>query len=132
MTFCDYWEDEILDHVMMQGDYSSPTAIWVALSTADPTDDGSSLTEPSSGYGYARVETSAGHWNAASSGLITNAVDITFAEATSDWGTITHFELRDASSAGNALANGALDSNTDVNSGATAKFSAGDLSVSLD
>ena len=129
-SFSDYWENEILDHVFGKGSYSPPT-IYVALSTADPTDDGSGMTEPG-GDGYARVQTQASDWNAASAGSLDNANDIMFPEATGNWGTISHFALFDAASGGNMLAHGALSESKSVGNGDTAKFAAGDLDVSLD
>ena len=103
-SFADYWENEILDHLFGKGNYTPPT-IYVGLSTADPTDDATGLTEPS-GNAYARVATSGANWNAASSGTIDNANDITFPEASGSWGTLTHFALFDAASGGNMLAHG--------------------------
>jgi hypothetical protein len=129
-SFSDYWENEILDHIFGKGSYSPPT-IYVALSTADPTDDGSGIAEPS-GNGYARVQTQASDWNAASAGSLYNANDIMFPEATGNWGTISHFALFDAASGGNMLAHGALSESKSVGAGDTAKFAAGDLDVSLD
>ena len=129
-SFSDYWENEMLDHIFGKGSYTAPT-IYVALSTADPTDDGSGLSEPS-GNGYARKQTSASDWNAASGGALDNANEIAFNEATGSWGTITHFALLDAASGGNMLAHGALSQSKTIGSGDTAKFAAGDLDVSLD
>jgi hypothetical protein len=128
-SFSDYWEDEILDHVFGKGVYTPPT-IYVALSTADPTDDGSGLAEPS-GNGYARVATSGADWDAASGGALDNANAITFPEASGSWGTITHFALYDAATNGNMLAHGALDSSEAISSGEVPRFPAGDLDVSL-
>jgi len=130
-SFGNYLEDELLDHVFMKGDYTSPTNIYVALSTADPTDDGSGLSEPSGGS-YARESTAGGDWNAASGGSISNATDIVFTEATANWGTITHIALYDAASAGNMLAHGALDASKTVSTGDTFKIPAGDLTITLD
>jgi len=129
-SFSDYWENEVLDHVFGKGSYAPPT-IYVALSTADPTDDGSGIAEPS-GNGYSRVQTQASDWNAASSGSLDNANDITLPEATGNWGTISHFALFDAASGGNMLAHGALSESKSVGTGDTAKFASGDLDVSLD
>jgi len=129
-SFGDYWENEILDHVFGKGSYTPPT-IYVALSTAEPGDDGSALSEPS-GNGYARQSTSASDWNAAAGGALDNANEITFAEATGDWGTMTHFALMDAASGGNLLAHGALSASKSIGSGDTANIAAGDLDVSLD
>jgi len=130
MSFADYWEDEILDHLFGKGSYSPPT-IYVGLSTADPTDDGSGLAEPSGGS-YARVSTAAGDWNTSSGGTLDNANAITFPQATAAWGTVTHFALFDAATAGNMLAHGTLDSSQAISSGHTPEFAAGDLSVTLD
>jgi len=129
-SFADYWENEILDHIFGKGSYTPPT-IYVGLSTADPTDDGSGLAEPT-GDAYARVSTLAANWSVASSGALDNANDITFPEATGSWGTITHFALFDAATGGNMLAHGALSASKAIGSGDTAKFAAGDLDVSLD
>jgi hypothetical protein len=103
----------------------------VGLSTTDPTDDGSGLTEPS-GNGYTRVQTFASDWNAASNSTLDNSSDITFTQATGNWGTITHFALLDAATAGNMLAYGVLSQPKSISESDTARFEAGDLDISLD
>jgi hypothetical protein len=128
--FSDYWENKILDHIFGKGSYTPPT-IYVGLSTADPTDDGSGLAEPS-GNAYARVQTSASDWNTASNGSLENASDIIFDQATGSWGTITHFALFDAATAGNLLAHGALSQSKAIGETDTARFEAGDLDINLD
>ena len=129
-SLSNYWENEILDHVFGKGSYTPPT-IYVGLSTADPLDDATGLAEPS-GNGYARVQTAGADWDAAVGGALDNANDITFPQATGSWGTVTHFALFDAASAGNMLAHGALDTSKAVNNGDTVKFASGDLDVTLD
>ena len=128
--FSDYWENKILDHIFGKGSYTPPT-IYVGLSTADPADDGSGLAEPS-GNAYARVQTSVSDWNAAVNGSLDNTGNITFAQATGNWGTITHFALFDAATAGNMLAYGALSQSKSISESDTARFKAGDLDISLD
>jgi len=129
-SFSNYWENEILDHLFGKGAYTPPT-IYVALSAADPGESGSGISEPS-GNGYARVATSSSDWNAATGGLLDNATDIEFDTATGDWGTITHFALFDAETAGNMLAYGTLGQAKTVNNADTVQFAAGDLEVTLD
>ena len=129
-SFSDYWENEILDHLFSKGSYTPPT-IYLALSAADPGDDGAGLSEPS-GNGYARAATAASDWNAASGGALDNADVIEFPEATGAWGTVTHFALLDAASGGNLLAHGTLSQSKTIASGDTARFAAGDLEISLD
>jgi len=125
----DYLENKVLDHVFGKSSYTAPT-IYVALFTAAPTDAGGG-TEVSGGS-YARVETEAADWNTASGGATSNANEITFPEATEDWGEVVAFALFDAASGGNMLYWGDLSANKTVNSGDTAKFAAGDLDVTED
>lgn len=131
MSFGNFWEDEILDHVFGKGSYTAPANIFVALSTADPDEDASGVAEPS-GNNYARVSTAAADWNASSGGVIDNANLIAFPTASGDWGTVTHFALYDAASGGNMLAYGLLGSAPAVALNNTPRFSAGELEVALD
>jgi hypothetical protein len=130
-SFGDFWENEILDHVFGKGTYTPPTNIFVALSTADPTDSGGSIAEPSGGS-YARKSTAPADWDTAVSGALDNANAITFVEATGSWGTISHFALYDALTGGNMLAHGTLTTPKIIDNGDVASFTAGDLDVSLD
>jgi len=128
--FSNYWENKILDHIFGKGSYTPPN-IHVALSTADPLDDGSGVSEPS-GNGYARVETSASDWSASSGGSVCNANNITFPTASGSWGTITHFALFDSATGGNMLAFGALNQPKAIGGSDTGKFDAGALEIGLD
>jgi hypothetical protein len=131
MSFANYWEDEILDHVFGKGSYTAPANIFVGLSTADPDEDAGGLAEPV-GNAYARVSTAPADWNDSASGVISNANLITFPTATGDWGQITHFALFDAVSGGNMLAYGLLGSSPSVALNNTPRFTAGELEVALD
>jgi hypothetical protein len=128
-SFGDYTENKTLDHIVGKTSFTMPTA-YVALSTADPTDDGSGMAEPS-GNGYARVTTAAGDWNAASSGATSNANAITFPTATGSWGTITHFALYDAATSGNMLAHGDLSASQAISTNQIARFAVGELDITL-
>lgn len=129
-SFSSYWENEVLDHLFGKGVYVPPT-IYVALSTADPGENGSGLNEPG-GNGYARAQTVANDWNTANAGLLDNANVIAFNAATGDWGLVTHFALFDAATTGNMLAHGALTLAKNIGSGDTVQFAAGDLDTTLD
>lgn len=131
-SFSDYLENELLDHITGVGAYSAPATVYVALSTADPTEDGSGLAEPS-GNNYARAEvTNSGtNWDTASSGATANKTAITFNTASGDWGTITHYAVMDASSSGNMLWYGTLTTSKTVGNGDTPKFNIGDLDLTL-
>lgn len=131
MSFSNYLELKILDHIVGKTSYAMPTA-YVSLHTGDPGETGANEC---SGNGYARKSTAGSDWNAASSGSISNANDITFATPTGSWGTVSHFGIWDASSGGNFLAGGAVDVAQEPVSGNTVKFSGGtpgDLVITLD
>ncbi len=129
MSFSDYLENKLLDHVFAGTSYTPPGTLYVGLSTADPLDDGSGLAEPSGG-GYARKAVTFG---AAANGQVSNNAAVTFPESTAAWGTITHFAVFDAATGGNMLAHGALTTARNVDAaGITLSFGAGQLTISLD
>ena len=123
----DYLENEILDHILGTGSYTAPAAVYVGLSTGSFADDNSG-TELS-GSGYARV---AATFSAAASGTTSNSAAIEFPAATGSWGTVSHFGIFDASTAGNLLIHGAFTASKTIASGDILKISAGDLDVSAD
>lgn len=128
MSFSDYLEDALLDHVFKTAALSVPTNLYVALSTADPLDDASALAEPS-GNNYARVNHNA--WAEAASGAISNTGAVTFPEASGSWGTVTHFAIFDAATDGNMLVHGELAASKAIGDGDTFSFPSGDLDISL-
>jgi len=108
--------------------------LFVALFTAAPSDAGGG-TEVSGGS-YARVALAPAdaNWTAASAtdGLTDNAVAITFAAPTANWGVITHFALMDRATGGNMLFWQALTTSKTVNNGdAAPSFAIGALDVTL-
>jgi hypothetical protein len=123
----DYLENEILDHILATGSYTAPSAVYVGLSTASFGDDNSG-TELS-GSGYARV---AATFGAAASGTASNSAAIEFPAATGSWGTVSHFGIFDASTAGNLLIHGAFTVSKTIASGDILKISTGDLDISAD
>lgn len=130
MSFSNYLENKVLDHIAGKATFAAVIA-YVALSTADPTEDGSAIAEPS-GNGYARKATAATDWNSATNGGITNATTLTFPQASGSWGLITHSALFDAPTGGNFLASGSLDVNKTIALNDTASFVPGQLQITLD
>lgn len=130
----DYLETQILTHLFRTGSWTKPAALWVALFTAAPSDAGGG-TEVSGG-GYARVNLPPldANWAAptAGNGLTSNLVAITFPAPTANWGTVTHFGIFDASSAGNLLIWDALTASQVINTGApAASFAVGALQITV-
>ncbi len=112
-----YLANNLLDHVLKTASFPQPTNVYASLHSADPGTTGASEL---SGGAYARVQHNT--WNAAASGSATNSGLITFPTATADWTQATHFGLWDASTAGNFLGGGALDTAKTVQNGDTAEF----------
>lgn len=131
-SFSDYLENELLDHVFGASAYSAPATLYFALSTADPTDDGSGIAEPS-GNNYERVAVTNDKdlWTDAAAGALSNEAAVTFNTASGSWGTITHFAVFDASSGGNMIIHGDLTASKAVGSGDTPKFNIGDIDITL-
>ena len=130
MSFSNYTENALLDHIFDDPAYSPAANVFIALYTATPNDAGGG-TEATFGS-YARQSTAAADWDAASGGSKTNANTVSFPESTSGSETITSFGLIDASSGGNLLAYGDLTAEQLVTTGSTLLFTAGNLTVNLD
>ena len=120
-----YLEDKLLDHVMRNTALTSPTTVYLALFSSNPTDAGSGTQV--SGGSYARQAITCG---ASSSGTISNSAEISFTVMPAV--TVTHIGVYDASTSGNLLFHGALSSSKAVDAGDTFKIAIGDLDISLD
>lgn len=128
-SFSDYTENLLLNWLLTTNSATRPTAWFVGLFTAAPSDTGGG-TEVT-GNGYARVATG----TMSISGTATtasNAAAIEFAAASGgNWGTITHAAIFDASSGGNMLAWAPLTTSRTINSGDVFRIPASSLTVTL-
>lgn len=125
-SISDALEIELLDHVLKTGAYGVPANIYVALSTADPLDTGANIAEPVA-MAYARVVMNS--WDVATARATENTSQITFAQSTGDWGTITHWAIFDAITGGNFLAHGDFTASKTAPNGTNLYIAAGDLDV---
>jgi len=126
-SFSDYMENQIINHMLRNQAYTPPSTLYVALYTVTPSDAGGG-TEVSGGS-YARQTVT---FSVASSGSTSNSADITFPQATADWGTIVAIGVLDNSTGGNLIAWGALTANKTVNNGDQFKIPAGNLTLTVD
>lgn len=124
----DYAEKLLLDWMMTTGSATRPTAWYVALYTAAPSDSGGG-TEVS-GNGYSRQSAT---FDAATSGAGTtsNTGAVTFTASGGNWGTITHIGIHDASTSGNLLWSGSMTASKTVNDGDTLEFAIGNIDLTL-
>lgn len=128
----DYLEDALINHLFRNTNYTRPANIYVALFTAAPNDTGGGTEVSGTGYARQAVPTGASsEWTAASGGSTENDEIIEFPEAGASWGTVTHIGLFDASTSGNLMFHGALDTAKAVGEGDIFRINAGDLTVTL-
>lgn len=138
----DYLENQLADHILRGQQNTAPTTLYFALYT-DATTDAGGGTEVTGGS-YTRVAVTANTTNfkgtdggtggasTGTDGQVNNAVEITFAAPTANWGTITNFAILDAASLGNMLIHGALTASKTVNNGDPApKFAVDDLTLTF-
>lgn len=137
MSFSNYTSQAVLNSMFGKtsnfGALASAPSMYIALFTTAPAEDGTGGTEVSGG-GYTRVATTATDWDTATlanPSAIDNAIEIAFPQATGAWGTVTHFAIYDATTAGNYLMGGALTVAKSPTSGDTPKFAPGSLVVDL-
>jgi hypothetical protein len=128
-SFSDYTENLVLTWLFTGDSATRPTAWYVGLFTAAPSDTGGG-TEVS-GNGYARVATGTISVTGTAT-TATNSAAIEFAAASGgNWGTITHAAVFDASSAGNMLAWAPLTTSRTINDGDVFRIPASSLTITL-
>lgn len=127
-----YLETAIINHVLRNTALTSPTTVYAALSTADPTEAGTGLVEPTEAW-YGRQAVT---FDAPTDGVSANSAEVDYTSAgadTVDVGDdgkiITHFAIFDAVAAGNMLYHGPLGSSKTINEGDEVRFPAGSLVI---
>lgn len=124
MSATNYLETKLLDHVLRNTAYTQPSALYMALHTADPGETGTGSEVTGGSYAPQTIAFSAASGDTASN---SGAVNFATMPAT----TVTHFSIRDASS-GNPLFVGPLSSSQTTTAGQTLSFAAGQVTVSAD
>jgi hypothetical protein len=121
-----YLENALINGTLRATTFTAPAAVYISLHTADPTDAGSG-TEVSGGSYIRQSATFA----APSNGASTTSADITFPQATGNWGTIGWIGIWDAQTTGNLLYHTALDASKAIDNGDIFKIASGSLTVTL-
>jgi len=136
MAFTNTGSTAILNGLIGKGTGSLANC-YMGLSTSTPNADGTNFTEPSSTLGYARSVIGISGQSATqvmgnpSNGSVSNTDIIFFPEATSAWGTITHFGLFTAASGGTLIVYGALTSPITVSANYVPLFRVGNFTLTL-
>ena len=126
MSFGNTTETHVLNYLLTTASVSRPTAWYVALYTAAPSDSGGGAELSGSGY----TRQSVGFTVSGDTASNTGAVE--FPAATGNWGAITHAAVFDASSGGNMITHSALTTSKTIDSGDVFRITAGSLDITLD
>jgi len=139
MSLSNAVKSDLLDAYFNSTALSPPANVYIGLSSTAPAEDGTNVTEPSTGsYARVTVVNNGAAWNSATvadPSVKDNAAEIAFPESTAAWlasASLTHFVIYDAATAGNYIGGGALTTARTVDAaGITLKFAAGELNIEL-
>lgn len=138
MSFSNFLENKLLDHVWSNTAMTVSGTLYVGLATASMSDTttGITVTEPSvSATAYARVSVTNNltNWPAAANGTKQNGTAINFPTATGNWGTVTDFFIADnVYNTGQIMGWGVLTTSKTISSGDTASFAISAITITLD
>jgi len=128
MSFSNYLETKLLDHVFGDTAYTAPGTLYLGLHTSDPAEDDSGTEVSTSGTAYARQTVAF----TTSGDTTSNTAAVEYPTATASYGTVSHVGVYDASTAGNLLSYGALTTSKAIATGDVLRIPAGDLDITLD
>lgn len=134
MSYTNYLEDKIQNHIFMKVTYTPTGYLGLALWIGNPGELGNGGAEVS-GASYERVNTVFDDWSLSSGGgHSTNIRALTFPEAAEDWGTVTYFALCDNpyKGLGIMLIYGILNPAKIIPAGSIPRFDVGELDVYLE
>lgn len=133
-SLTDTLESALIGHLFRGTAYTAPTTWYVGLMTTACTDSAAGTEVTGGAYARVGVASGTGTWAAVSAGngTTSNVNAINFTTPSASWGTVTHFGLWDAASAGNLLICQALTASKTINSGDTVSFAAGALTIQID
>lgn len=126
MSLSDTFETTTLKWLLTADAVTRPTAWYIGLFTAAPSDAGGG-TEVSGGS-YARKSVAF----TVSGNLATNSAAVEFDVATADWGTITSVAVFDAVSGGNMIAYATLTASKAIANGDVLRIPLNDLDITMD
>jgi hypothetical protein len=128
-SFTDYTENLALTYLFNTGSVTRPTAWFVGLFTAAPSDTGGGTEVTGNGYARVSAGTISGSGTATT---FTNAAAIEFAAASGgNWGTIGWAGIYTASTGGTLLAWAPLTTAKAINDGDIFRIPASSLSITL-
>lgn len=125
MSFTNSTETLVLNWLLTTGAAVRPTAWYVGLFTAAPSETGGGTEVSGGSYVRAAITFSV------TGDTASNTASIDFAAATASWGVVTHAAVFDAVTGGNMLSYAALSTSKTINSGDILRILAGDFDITL-
>lgn len=129
-----YLSNKLLDHLFGGSDYTPPNTLYLALFTVTPSDAGGGTEATGGGYARCAVTNNLTNFPAASGGVKTNANDIplfTASGSVSSGSNIVAIGIFDASTSGNLLWWGPVDTAQAITTGDVPTIAAGQLNIAL-
>jgi hypothetical protein len=138
----DYLENKLVDHLFRAQTLAAPASLHIGLLTAAPSDSGGGTEVSGNNYARVAVTSSLANWagtqaaasttaSSGTGGQTSNNGAITFPTPSGNWGTVSHFGIYDAASAGNLLFWGALTIAKTINQSDTVSFPAASLTITF-
>lgn len=132
-NFSNYLEQQLLGVSLLGSSFTAPATVYLSLATSIAS-DGDSFTEVATNTAYARLAIDFSEPTSPNDYTVVNSSDLTFATATTPWGTVAHFGIFDTETigAGNLLYWGDLTTSRSVQTNDVLEVLAGNLTVRLD
>lgn len=138
----DYVENKVIDSLLRNQTFPTIANTYIGLSTAACSDSGFGTEVSGGSYARVAVASSLANWagtqsagsttaSSGTGGQTSNNAAITFPTPSAGWGTVTHWFIADASTAGNILVCAALTVSKTINSGDSVSFAIAALTVTL-
>jgi hypothetical protein len=125
MSFTNFLETEILDHVFAGAAYTAPSTLYLGLFTGAPGEAGGGTELSGSAYVRKPIAFTT------SGDTTSNNAAVEFPTATGSWGTVTHVGVFDALTSGNLMVYATLSASKAVASGDVFRVPSGDLDITL-
>ena len=147
----DFFENKLIDWLFRgqqigitgAGTGLGPSTLYIGLVTTTPTDASPGTEVPfTNNYARVAIASSLANWagtqqpgsttaSSGTSGTTSNNITVQFLVPSGSWGTVTHFTIRDAATAGNLLFYGALQAQRAIIASQDVNFAPGTLQVTV-
>lgn len=123
----DFLENNLLNHTFRGSEYPSPKQVWLALLSADPTDEMHSNEIYGNGYKREPI-----YLDSPRNGLAGNRSKIIFDHATKAWVPITHVAIFDSEDGGQMMMHGAVEKPVTVTKNKNFVINLNDLQIGFE